>query len=97
MELLSFQNRQIRLDLDYDARVANIRGSEGSDLPDNRHNGEFFLQTDGPAATVIDDDERDVMTGSSGRDWFFADLDEDKNTDLHDDEFADVLDWILED
>ena len=46
-------------------------------------------------ATVIDDDERDVMTGSSGRDWFFADLTEDKITDLHDDEFADVLDWIL--
>ena len=48
--------------------------------------------------TVEDDGERDVLTGSSGIDWFFANLDAgvvDKITDLNDDEFADDLDFIL--
>ena len=54
--------------------------------------------------TVFDDNEKDTMTGSSGQDWFFANLAldagddataNDKITDLHADEFAVDLDWIL--
>ena len=51
-------------------------------------------------ATVFDDGAKDVMTGSSGVDWFFANLEADKGgvldkiTDLHDDEFADDLQFI---
>ncbi|WP_202921112.1 hypothetical protein [Anatilimnocola aggregata] len=41
--------------------------------------------------------EPKVATGSAGRDWFFANLDNgvlDKITDLHASEFADDLDFI---
>ena len=51
-------------------------------------------------ATVFDDGAKDVMTGSSGVDWFFANLEADKGgvldkiTDLDDDEFAEDLQFI---
>jgi len=32
------------------------------------------LQNDGPDATVHDDNDKDTLTGSSGTDWFFANL-----------------------
>lgn len=48
---------------------------------------------------VADDDARDLLTGSSGIDWFFANLDGDgvldKVTDLDDEVFASDLDFIL--
>jgi uncharacterized delta-60 repeat protein len=51
------------------------------------------------ALTVADDTDRDVLTGSSGTDWFFANLDGDgvldKVTDLDDEAFAMDLDFIL--
>ena len=51
---------------------------------------------------MFDDNAADVLTGSSGTDWFFANLDgdrdpnivKDKITDLHCGEFADDLDFI---
>jgi autotransporter-associated beta strand protein len=71
----------------YESRVANVRGdSTGPDYAD-RANGDFFLQPDVPNATVFDDDDIDALTGSSGRDWFFAG-DDDKITSLSGSEFA---------
>ncbi len=69
----------------------------------NALNGEFYLLSEGQV-TVFDDNQKDTMTGASGRDWFFANLagdgeDDanrfDKITDLHEDEFAEDIDWIL--
>jgi Ca2+-binding RTX toxin-like protein len=47
--------------------------------------------------TVLDDDTSDVLTGSSGSDWFFANVDgahRDVITDLTATEFADDMDFI---
>jgi uncharacterized delta-60 repeat protein len=47
--------------------------------------------------TVFDDDTSDTLTGSSGNDWFFANVDGDHRdviTDLTAKEFADDLDFI---
>jgi Ca2+-binding RTX toxin-like protein len=55
-------------DHDYSTRVANLRG-QGSGP---RSNGNFFLISSGPGATVFDDGAPDTLTGSSGMDWFFA-------------------------
>ena len=83
----------------YLQRRANIVGDTSSPDYGNGVNGSFLLLAAGPDATVWDDSGRDVLTGSSGQDWFFANLDGtgvlDKVTDLHDDEFADDLAWIL--
>ena len=62
------------------------------------------LKVSGPAATVFDDNEKDTLSGDSGRDWFFANLilnanddasKKDKITDLSASEFAEDLDFIL--
>ena len=59
-----------------------------------------LLVTDGPSATVFNDGASDVLTGSAGQDWFFAQLDgdggsvKDKITDLSAAEFAADLDFI---
>ena len=49
---------------------------------------------------VADDGERDVLTGSSGIDWFFANLEGDgvldKVTDLDDELLANDLEFILQ-
>jgi hypothetical protein len=82
----------------YSERVANIRGSGSGAAFDARLNSSFYLVTDGPQATVIDDGSADVLTGMEGQDWFFAQLDAetlDKITDLKAIELADDLDWIL--
>ena len=76
------------------ARVANISGTGTGD----RLNGSYFL-TD---AKVHDDGVRDLLTGSSGFDWFFANLSlngddsptKDKITDLNYWEFAKDIDFI---
>ena len=70
----------------YEERVANLRGDEMSPSFEQRANIDVFLTVNGPNATVVDDDDRDVFTGAAGRDWFFADLDEDLITDLRLDE-----------
>jgi hypothetical protein len=56
--------------------------------------------TSAGSATVFDDGSYDVLTGSAGQDWFFAQLDggngrvKDKITDLGAAEFAADLDFI---
>ncbi|MBW3597896.1 MAG: cadherin-like domain-containing protein [Planctomycetes bacterium] len=87
---------------DWDTRTANIRGSNADPASfAQRLNGEYYLKIDGAEPTVVDDGQKDVLTGSAGADWFFAQLDgddeaaKDKITDLGAGEFADDLDWIL--
>jgi uncharacterized delta-60 repeat protein len=82
----------------YAARVANLMGTgSGTDFA-NRLNGNFFLKTDGSGVTVFDDGSADVLTGSSGQDWYFANLAgssvHDKITDLSAAEFAQDLAFI---
>ena len=45
--------------------------------------------------TVFSDCENDVLTGSSGLDWFLFDLERDRATDLKDEVFTTDLAWIL--
>jgi Ca2+-binding RTX toxin-like protein len=75
-------------------RVLNLSGGL-SCLP--RENGSIFLTPQ----TVHDDGERDVLTGSSGFDWFFANIcldddspTQDKITDLSWWEFVRDIDFI---
>lgn len=86
-----------RPDQAYAQRVEHLRLGGGL-------NGAFTLNADpsrGPV-TVFDDQAADRLTGSAGRDWFFANVDgdgipgaKDKITDLQAGELADDLDWIL--
>ncbi|HUG94141.1 MAG TPA: hypothetical protein VML55_25150 [Planctomycetaceae bacterium] len=41
------------------------------------------------------DDDRDILTGSEGDDWFLFDADRDRATDLTDEAFSDDLEFIL--
>lgn len=41
------------------------------------------------------DDSADVLTGSSGLDWFLFDDEKDRATDLKDEVFSNDLEWIL--
>ena len=88
---------------DYATRIENLRGTGTGP----RSNESYYLIAQDseeldPAATVFDDDARDVLTGGQGRDWFFANCfhdDEgrrDRITDLRASEFAEDLDWIEE-
>ncbi|MBN2292102.1 MAG: hypothetical protein JXM70_06735 [Pirellulales bacterium] len=88
---------------DYGTRIDNLRGVGSGD----RENGDFFLigqNSDAfdPAATILDDDARDVLTGGSGLDWFLANYNHDDEgrrdriTDLSSSEFANDIDWIEE-
>jgi hypothetical protein len=43
---------------------------------------------------VANDTDADVLTGSSGCDWFLFDPTRDRVTDLHDEAFADDLPFI---
>ena len=90
----------------YAARVNNLLGNslgrEAEYL--DRANGDFFLKTAGEDCTVLDDDARDLLTGSSGVDWFLANWIDgqddghlDKITDLQDAEFAEDLEYIYAD
>jgi Ca2+-binding RTX toxin-like protein len=59
----------------YTSRIANLRGTgTGTDFA-NRLNGNFFLTTDGPSATVLDDGAVDVISGSGGFDWYLINSD----------------------
>jgi hypothetical protein len=80
-------------DRDYATRVANLLGTGVGP----RHNENYFLLADGPNATLFDDDAVDLLTGSSGSDWFFANLDigiRDKITDLGFNELGSDVDFI---
>ena len=107
-EALDFQARDVALraimdewtsERTYGQRRANLMGDTTNPEFGNRLNGNFFLKPDGTDTTVSDDGAKDVMTGSSGSDWFFANLTGggvlDKITDLSDKEFADALDFIF--
>ncbi|MHC4404024.1 MAG: PKD domain-containing protein [Planctomycetota bacterium] len=82
-------------------RRANLEGDDSNPEWDNRLNDAIFLTTQGDNRTVFHDDAEDLLTGSAGLDWFLASLVDDddgtrdKVTDLHDNEFAVDLDWIL--
>jgi PKD domain/RTX calcium-binding nonapeptide repeat (4 copies) len=54
----------------YADRVANLRGLGSGP----RLNGDFFLKSAGPGATVFEDGSADQLTGSSGLDWYFSGL-----------------------
>ena len=88
----------------YSQRVANLSGlasagADGSTFASRENNG-FFLRSDGPGTTVFDDNAADILTGSSGLDWFLFNADgengtaKDKATDLHAAEFAADIDWL---
>jgi PKD repeat protein len=62
----------------YADRVANLRGLGSGP----RLNGDFFLKSAGPGATVFEDGSADRLTGSSGTDWYFSGLG-DVITDQH--------------
>ena len=42
--------------------------------------------------TLLDDDELDILFGNGGRDWFFADPDEDRIIRKRPNEVVDLLD-----
>jgi len=70
---------------EYDVRVTNLRDiGVGED-------GDIFLN----GTTIFEDLARDILTGSSGMDWFLWEDGEDKITDLDDEEFDDVRVFIL--
>jgi hypothetical protein len=76
--------------------VANITGTGSG----TRVNGDYFLRVTSQASTttVFDDGAADVMTGTSGQDWYFANLAGagvlDRITDLSAAEFANDLTFI---
>jgi Ca2+-binding RTX toxin-like protein len=84
----------------YATRVANITGSGSGASFDARLNGTTYLRVTDQAATttVYDDGAADVMTGTSGQDWYFANLAGtgvlDRITDLSAAEFANDLSFI---
>ena len=88
--------RGMGLRASYEARTANLpRRHSQSHSSQIGCNGNVFLRADGPAANVFDDGAVDKLTGSNGRDWFFANLDSgvrDKLTDDHGNELATDLD-----
>lgn len=82
-------------DREFGVRVQNLNGTGTGAYYENRLNGDYWLKIDGAVPTVFDDGARDLLTGSSGIDWFIFNSEEDKATDLSDEEFADALDFIL--
>jgi Ca2+-binding RTX toxin-like protein len=76
----------------YLARIANLQGTgTGTDFA-NRSNGNYFLNA---GISVIIDTGADVLTGSSGQDWFLFDTSRDRATDLKDEAFTADLAFIL--
>jgi hypothetical protein len=74
----------------YETRVTNLRGTGIGP----RANANYFLTAAGTAATVLDDDDVDILTGGSGHDWYFArrsGAKRDQILGLADDEFVDDL------
>lgn len=77
-----------RTDQTYVERVNHLRSGGGL-------NGLVVLVADAPGRTVFDDDDADTRSGSSGRDWFFANFEgqgiQDLLISLDDDESTDDL------
>ncbi|MEX0613176.1 MAG: PKD domain-containing protein, partial [Pirellulales bacterium] len=76
-----------RLDQTYQERIDHLTGANAS----GGLNDGYFLN----AAAVGHDDSADVLTGSSGLDWFLFDDEKDRATDLKDEVFSNDLEWIL--
>jgi Ca2+-binding RTX toxin-like protein len=74
-----------RTDQSYAQRINHLTNGGGL-------NGTTVLKANGPHATVFDDGDEDRLTGNSGRDWFFANLDCDLITDLAGNEWVSDLD-----
>lgn len=72
---------------DYESRVEQLRAGVASD------DETYALDVD----AVFDDGLEDVLTGSSGQDWFLLDENEDRVAGLDDEEFADDLAFIQSD
>jgi hypothetical protein len=66
----------------YQTRIDNLRNGTGALLAGRA----VKLAANSRDRTVFDDDQRDVLSGERGRDWFFADLD---GLDGDDDEITD--------
>jgi Ca2+-binding RTX toxin-like protein len=78
----------------YAERVANLLGAGSGPAFADRLNGDFFLTT-GDEATVLDDSAADVLTGSAGADWFFANLDTGILDKITDDQVFERADDLL--
>ncbi|MCA9190975.1 MAG: hypothetical protein KDB03_04420 [Planctomycetales bacterium] len=72
----------------YGQRLLNLTDGSGTN---DRENDNYFLKW---METVKDDQDKDTLTGSAGSDWFFANIDDDRITDLHDEAFADDFTFI---
>jgi Ca2+-binding RTX toxin-like protein len=59
-------------DHDLATRIANLSGTGSGASFDQRLNGNYFLRTCGPDATVFDDYVRDVLYVRDCLDWWFA-------------------------
>jgi Ca2+-binding RTX toxin-like protein len=57
---------------DYATRVANLSGTGTGASFANRLNGNYFLRTGSPGATVFDDGARDYLFSGGGHDWYLA-------------------------
>ena len=77
---------------DYLVRIANLTNGKGST---DGENGSTFLKTSGEDASIFEDDDKDILTGSAGLDWLFFNTLQDRATDLDDEIFANDLDFIL--
>ena len=82
--LCAIMDEWTRTDLRYLDRIATLQTG-------TRRDRNVRLNSD----TVFNDSDKDVLTGSSGLDWFFFDQQQDRATDLKDEVFANDLTWIL--
>ena len=82
--LSAIMDEWTRLDLGYQERIDGLKLT-------TRKDANVRLAVD----TVLNDWENDVLTGSSGLDWFLFDQERDRATDLKDEAFLTDLDWIL--
>jgi Ca2+-binding RTX toxin-like protein len=85
----------------YDDRISNLRGvSSQGDIFQSRLNQDYYLRADSPEETVFDDNVSDRISGGAGRDWYFANIDQDDEgildqiIGLETSEIYDDLDWI---
>ncbi len=84
---------------DYYDRIENLTNRQNDPQVPRANEGYFLIahsSTPDQQNTVLDDGACDLLTGSAGLDWFFFNEpdDQDRATDLKDEAFADVLEWI---
>ncbi len=83
--LCAIMKEWTRGDASYEVRIDHLTNGTGLNGSAVRLNG----------ATVGHDASDDVLTGSSGLDWFLFDALRDRATDLHDEVFSNDLEFIL--